>query len=133
MLAGTASHRHLVRVAAFTGALLLATFAASGARVAIPGLREATRGLAAAGATARLPVRWRGRFKAAAGSSSGTSRVARVLRALSTRWVYAFPTLPSLPFRPGRPHGAWAGSGVLRRNRWASLGGHGRNGPGAGI
>lgn len=118
------------RGTALMAAFFLLFFSASGARVAIPGLREASRGVAPM-RTTRSPLR-RARVAATAARPSGRAGAVAFVRWL-VRWTYRFPHLAPLPALRGRPHGADAGSGAPRRRRWASLGGHGRNGPGANL
>jgi len=127
MLAGTASHHRFVRAAALTGAAFLALTAASAERQFVPGLREAA---GVVPVVQKGPNRWRGRARASEDRPGGGTKAVRRLVRIITRWLYCPPHFPLSLALTGRPFGVDAGSGCERRARWASLGGHGRNGAG---
>lgn len=115
------------RVPAALAVVLIVAFTASGARLAIPGLREATRATTPKEAFTRAPIRWRANAQASQGASGGTPSmtgvrpaVAQAERASRPEWVGSTAT----PRPPGDARGR-----LLSR----ALGGHGRHGPGAGI
>jgi hypothetical protein len=130
MLHSAASCRALVRSAALLGAIFLAGFCASGARVVIPGLSGDMRGVAPLAPHVRGPNRWRGRARANASRPSGSPNVAVTHLRRVVRWVYGFPTLPAVPALVARAPGVGA---KVRRLLFKARGGHGRNGPGAGT
>lgn len=116
------------RLAAVFAVLVFAGFTASGVRVVIPGLREASRGVAPARVNASSATR--GHTRAVEHGFQSGGHAAAMIRRHVAAWVYRFPPLAPLPALRGRPHGVDAGSGAPRRRRWLILGGHGRHGAG---
>lgn len=114
---------------------LLVGLTASGARHVIPGLRADTRSPLMR--TTRQSKGWRQRFQAAgakvrSGGAGAQGKIVKVARAVSR--AFSFPRLVATPALVGQVHGADAfGTSLPKRLRWKALGGHGRNGPGAGI
>lgn len=116
-------------VSAALAAALLVVLAVSGMKLLVPGLRQATKSPPKRAALHVPPVRQaRHQLPAARPPSSGLVAVIKTSRSALPRpvWGMAAPTL-ALP-----PGSDALGVSLPKRMRWKALGGHGRNGPGAG-
>lgn len=111
------------RLVAALAALAFIGFSASGARVALPGLREASRGVAPM-RTTRTPRNRLSRAKAFGSRPTGDAVIVIVSRAVA--WTHRFAHLASVAALRGRTH---AGTPRL----WGRRGGNGRLGPGADL
>jgi len=123
-----APDRASARIVLALAAFFVLAMSASGARVAIPGLREHTRMVM----TQRVKRPSRGRKPVARAFFSGR-KVAKILRAV-VAWSYESPRtwlMPARVLKAQRTPGQDGSMGVPRGHRWLVLGGSGRLGPGA--
>lgn len=111
----------LRRIWAALAVLGLVVFVASAARVTLPGLREQTRATGA-----QVLVRGRMELRAT-DDMERNGALTDQAKAKSGAEIVARPPLPRILLTYPRPR---VFDGVQTRHRWATLAGHGRNGPG---